>query len=208
MLGTIITSAIALLLLILLISLDRAKDNLMAEYIRSSGRSETVRKRVSDLEAQLEQLSLGSVVDAVKQCNFEPKISDTDVYFKDSKYTTFISTDSLPLIFVIRQFEVDQTEWEMLLLRRAAHMMSDELAMAKAVFLEDEDSLSLHFLVAARDSNKASFSQNLMGYLDLLDSAQSLMHKIYQQLVEDKRNEALKQVPFLPDNSFAPKVMS
>ena len=114
----------------------------------------------------------------------------------------------MPQIFVVRDFGVDTKEWEMDLLKHAAHLMSDDLITVKAIFYEDAQRCDLRFFVAAMDRNYASLRENLPRYINLIHEGRNRMSEIYDNLVKEKRDAALAINPVLPQVQPEKKIMS
>jgi len=92
------------------------------------------------------------------------------------------------------------------LLRDAAHLMSDELIMVKATFLDE--GRTLNFFVAAQDRNYESFRANLTNYMHILEDGQRKMNEEYHRLVDEKREAALAANPVIPSTQSENKVLS
>jgi len=207
---TVILGVICILLLVMLSFQDRKNTNLTVENGLLKGRMESMQERIAekDAVAPKERLTANRIEEAIRHAGYVPDRSENWIRFMVSGEPFYVETDRLPSVFVLRQFGVDSKEWEMDLLKQAAHLMSDELIMVKATFDEDKDGIGLRFFVAALDANNASFQENLTKYINIIDDGRRKMNEIYEGLVQEKRDAALTLNPFLPANSSENKVMS
>ena len=151
-------------------------------------------------------LTVEKIADAARIEGFFPETDGNLVMFKVQGKTYYVDGDRLPLLFVVKPFEIDPRELEMDLLRDAAHKMSDQLVMVKATFADDEK--HMRFFVAARDRNFESFRNNLTAYMGILNDGQRLMGELYDKMVDEKREAALKANPVIPSVQHENKVLS
>lgn len=207
---TVILGVICILLLVMLSFQDRKNTNLTVENGLLKGRMESMQERIAekDAVAPKERLTANGIEEAIRHAGYVPDRSENWIRFMVSGEPFYVETDRLPSVFVLRQFGVDSKEWEMDLLKQAAHLMSDELIMVKATFDEDKDGIGLRFFVAALDANNASFQENLTKYINIIDDGRRKMNEIYEGLVQEKRDAALTLNPFIQANSSENKVMS
>ena len=205
-------AAVAAALAVLLVLEDRKNSKLLVENGFLKGRSDALAQPAAAGAAQpapLTPLTKESIAEAVRFVGYVPDIQDEWVVFKASGDTFLIGTERLPAVFLLCDFNVDTDAWEMDLLRHAAHLMSDELIIIKALFNEDEDGQTgIRFSVTALDRNYESFRENLVRYIGLINEGRGKMHEIYEKLVKEKREEALRVTPFLPTQDPEKKVVS
>lgn len=207
---TIILGVVCALLLVMLSIQDNKNTKLTVENSLMKGRMESMQERMAekDAVAPKERLTADGIEEAIRHAGYVPDRSENWIRFMVSGEPFYVETGRLPAVFVLRQYGVDPKEWEMDLLKQAAHLMSDELIMVKATFDEDKDGTGLRFFVAALDANNASFQENLTKYISIIDDGRSKMNEIYEGLVKEKRDAALTLNPFLPTNPSENKVMS
>ena len=207
---------ICVVLLVILSAKDEKNTSLIAENGILKGKMEAMQENVLQAAdtnripdpAIHEALSVEGIEAAVRYMGYVPERNKYWLRFMVTGEPYYIDIERLPLVFIIRQFSLDTNEWEMDLLKHAAHLMSDDLIMVKATFDEDEQGTGLRFFVAAMDANNASFEQNLPRYLSLIEGGRRRMNEFYEQLVKEKRDAALTAVPFLPLESQENKVLS
>jgi len=153
-----------------------------------------------------EPLTVEKIADAIRMEGFFPETEEDGVRFKAQGEIFYIDAGRLPLIFLLKSYNVDPKDWEMDLLRDAAHLMSDELIMVKATFLDEGRTLS--FFVAAQDRNYESFRANLANYMHILEDGQRKMNEEYHRLVDEKREAALAARPVIPSAQTENKILS
>ena len=213
MLGLVICLAVFCFILLLILGRQDDKNaKLAAENGLMKGRMETLQERgaitIEQSAAAEEPLSIEGIETAVRHAGYVPDTSDDWIRFMVAGERFFIDTSRLPQIFISRYYNVQTSEWDMELLKKAAHLMSDDLIMVKAIFDEEPDSTTLRFFVAAMDRNYPSFRDNLMAYLGIISDGNRRMSEIYDNLVEEKKNPALAGTPFTAAYVQDPKLLS
>lgn len=166
---------------------------------------EPVKPEVGPLSSP-EPLTVEKIADAIRMEGFFPETAEDGVRFKAQGEIFYIDAGRLPLIFLLKSYNVDPKDWEMDLLRDAAHLMSDELIMVKATFLDE--GRTLNFFVAAQDRNYESFRANLTNYMHILEDGQRKMNEEYHRLVDEKREAALAANPVIPSTQPENKILS
>ena len=151
--------------------------------------------------------TIDGIMDAVRFAGYVPEKDDTWIRFMISGEPYLVDTERLPQIFVVRDYGVDTKKWEMDLLKHAAHLMSDDLIMVKAIFFEDAQRCDLRFFVAALDRNYASLRDNLPRYINLIQEGRSRMAEIYDKLIKEKHNASLAINTELPQVQSKKKIM-
>ena len=209
MLGLVICLAVfCFILLLILRRQDDKNAKLAAENGLMKGRMETLKERGAHSATADEPLTVEGIEAAVRHAGYVPDTSDDWVRFMVTGERFFIYTYRLPQIFISRHYNVQTSEWDMELLKKAAHLMSDDLIMVKAFFDENPDGTTLRFYVAAMDRNYSSFRDNLMSYLGIIRDGNRRMIEIYNILEEEKKNPALAGTPFSAANVQDPKILS
>ena len=153
-----------------------------------------------------EPLTVEKIADAIRMEGFFPEVEDTGVRFKAQGESFYVDAERLPLIFLLKGYNVDPNDWEMDILRDAAHKMSDALIMVKATISDDDK--SLNFFVAAQDRNYESFRANLTSYMRIIEDGQRKMNEEYHRMVDERRDAALAAQPFIPADRPDSKVLS
>lgn len=183
---------------------------LTEENAQLKSRLEAMQERALTPSAHEEEnLTAERVMEAIRFSGYVPEQNENWIRFLSQGEEFFIDIDRLPTIFIMRFYNVDPKEWEMDLLKQAAHLMSDELIMVKALFHEREDgSVGLRFLVVALDRDYYNLRSNLPRYISMIIDGDRRMKEIYNQFVKEKRDAAITINPFLPADSQENKVMS
>ena len=156
--------------------------------------------------ACMEPLNVDKIAEAVRSEGFIPETEGNWVSFKVQGEGYYVDANGLPLIFIVKGYGVDPNDWEMDLLRDAAHQMSDELVMVKATF--SDDGKDMRFFVAARDRNYESFRANVSFYLHILEDSQRKTSEEYHRMMDEKREAALSTQPAFPATKSDNKVLS
>ena len=210
LIAVVFIAAISAVMLFLLIREDKKNDRLLEENGRLNARIGQLAEQTQTEAAPAsdEPLTAERVMESVRFAGYVPEKDDHWIRFMISGNPYLIDIERLPQIFVMQDFGVDTKEWEMDLLRHAAHLMSDDLIMVKAIFCEDAQSCDLRFFVAALDRNYDSFRDNLTRYIGLIQEGQNRMHEIYENLVKQKKDAAVAANPFMPASQPENKVLS
>ncbi len=93
--------------------------------------------------ACMEPLNVEKIAEAIRTEGFIPETEGNWVSFKVQGEGYYVDANRLPLIFVIKGYGVDPNEWEMDLLREAAHQMCDEHGLVKEAFSVDGKDIDL-----------------------------------------------------------------
>ena len=206
---------LAVFCFILLLVLGRQDDkiaSLSAENGLLKGRMENIREeRQSGNYTSVSSegsLTVADIEDAVRHAGYVPETNDNWVKFMAAGEAFHIDTARLPQIFIHRYYNVQTSDWDMPLLKHAAHLMSDDLIMVKAIFDERPEGTTLRFFVATMDRNYQSFRDNLMAYLGIIVDGNRRMTEIYDKLVEEKNQPVVQSNPFTPTGQQENKLLS
>ena len=205
----IISIIVSVVLAVLLWDRHTANRRMSEDMKRQQETNMELLKRVPKINEEgsnREPLTVEKIADALRIEGFFPEIEDNWVKFKVQGEGYFVDANRLPLLFVIKSYNVEPNDWEMDLLREAAHKMSDELVMVKATF--SDDGKSMRFFVAAQDRNYESLRANITPYLRIIQDGERLMNEEYNKMVEEKRKAALAAQPVIPPVKQESKVLS
>ena len=207
---TIFLGVVCAVLFVLLSAQDNKNTKLAVENSLMKSRMEVLEEKSSSMDTvdKYEPLTSDGVEEAIRHAGYVPDRHEGWIRFMVAGEPFYVEIGRLPSVFVIRQHSVDTNEWEMDLLKHAAHLMSDELIMVKATFDEDESGTGLRFFVAALDANNKSFQENLTKYISIIGDGRNRMNEIYERLVKEKRDAAMAVSPFLPESKPENKVLS
>lgn len=148
-------------------------------------------------------LTAEGVVEAVRSAGFEPREKANGVAFVKDDETYVIDTRRMPRIFISKSFRIKPEEWDLGLMRQAAHLMSDDIIMLKACIDDkpDEDGdMCLTFFLAAMDRTLQCFRENLADYLKIINHGQQRLGEKYARLAKEK--EDVTSLSALADSSF------
>ena len=65
------------------------------------------------------------IMEAIRYNGFVPEAEDNWIFFKKQGDTYGVVTERLPMFIIMRHYDLDKKEWNMDLLRQAAHKVSD-----------------------------------------------------------------------------------
>ena len=205
MIGVIVLFTVLVAALIMTLFAEEKKESsLSAEAALLKGRLEGMKESVAETTrqamAQLAPLTMETIADAVRGLGAEPEIRDETIRFKLSDEDYFIDARRNPQIFLLCYYWVDPNDFDIALLKKAAHMMSDELIMVKALFSEEEgdEDIRMRFLVAAFERNYPGFRDNLKEYITLIQDGNTRLHEIYNDLAAQKESSPLVEDLSLP----------
>lgn len=200
MLGVVICLAVFCFILLLILGRQDDKNaRLAAENGLMKGRIETLQERSMVARARSataeDSLTVKGIELAVRHAGYVPDTSGDWVCFMVAGERFVIDMSRLPQISIFLHYNIQTSEWDMELLKKAAHLMSDDLIMVKAIFNEKPDGTTLGFFVVAMDRNYPSFRDNLMTYLNIISNGSRRLREIYNNLEEEKKNPALAETP-------------
>lgn len=207
---SIILGVVCVMLLVMLALQVNKNARLAVKNGVMEGRLEAMKERLAEREPApaKESLTAEGIEEAVRHAGYVPDRNDNWIRFMVAGETFYIDTSRLPSLFVLKQYAVDTKELEMDLLKHAAHLMSDDLIIVKAIFCEYEDGTELRFLVAALDANNASFRENLARYINLIEDGHRKMNEIYEGLVKEKSDDTTAINPLMHVSASENNVMS
>lgn len=198
MLVAIILLSIMVFVLIIVIFVQDHKNVYLASDNKVlQARVEGLQEKQTEVIILDEDLSPEGIEEAVRQAGYIPEKMNDYIRFRAQGESYSISTYRLPLVFVLMGYTVTKEDWEMDLFRMAAHQLSDDLAIVKAIFDESDGVMHLRFFTASRDNTVRGLRDNLPAYIDLIEEGRRHMSEIYNQLVKE-RNETALTPPFFP----------
>ena len=196
--------AICLLLTRLLYKEDAKNSKLAAENSLLKSRAEAQNEEPGPLDTE-------GIMDAIRHAGFVPDPFEGWIRFMVQGERYYIRTDKLPRLFLSRHFTLNPQEWDMTYIRHAAHLMTDQYVMVKALIndeAEENGLYDMHFVVAAEDRNYPSLRDNLMDYIHLIEDGSAKLSEIYDDLLKKKREAAIGAHPFMPADQSGNKVLS
>ena len=127
------------------------------------------------------------IMETIRYNGFVPEAEDNWIFFKKQGDTYGIVTERLPMFIIMRHYDLDKKEWNMELLRQAAHKVSDEIIMAK-VLLTGEDENGISFQITSFEDNYEHLKDFLCQYLSIIDESYARLFDTYNEL-ENKKSE-------------------
>ena len=203
----IILSIVVGILAMILYLQDHKNVHLASDNIVLQARVEGLQEKQTEVLIPDEDLSPEGIEDAVRQAGYIPERMDGHIRLMVQGESYSVSTDRLPLVFVLKGYTVDEKDWEMDLFRKAAHQMSDDLAIVKATFDEYDEVVHLRFFTASRDNTIRGLRDNLPAYIDLIDEGRRRMSEIYDELIKE-RDEPITTAPLFPAAPYEKKIYS
>ena len=198
---TIISILLSIILAVLLWYTDRSNRQANMELLKRIPLAEEDKPA-----AEVQPLTIERIAEAIRLEGYFPEIVEDGVSFKVQGESYFVSTDRMPLFFIIKSYGIDPTVWEMDMVKEAAHRMADSLIMVKAGIF-DNDKI-INFFVTAQDRNLESFRANFASYLRVLFDGQQKLSEEYNRMEEERRNAALSESPAMSSVQHENKVMS
>lgn len=202
-----ITSILAVVFLCLYISkmqdyTSLQKDNqwLKEQQGRNSSKedSEDTKDRTLDPETAME---------AIRYNGFVPETDGHWITFMSQGEHFAIDAERFPVLVLMKHYNLDRKEYDMDLMHKAAHQVSDDIIMGKVLFTGDEED-GIAFQIAAIENKYGHFKESLTRYINIIDEAQARMSHIYNEM-DQKQKEAVSIMPNLTASaSSEKKVMS
>lgn len=193
--------------------LTEENTKLSTEVSQLESRLDSMRYRlssaVSDREDQ--ELTPGKISEALQYYGYEQRSAPDRIRFKVEDLVYCIDITRMPLFTLSLEFAVNDREYNLERMKRAAHLMSDSLVMVKADIDETPDENGdkcVVFYLVAMDRNYASFKGNLGRYLNIIDEGRRRLLDFYEK-IEKEESEALSNVSaLLPSSNQETKVIS
>lgn len=207
LIAIILLSIMVFVLLIVLSVQDHKNIYLVSDNKVLQARIEGLQEKQTEVIIPDEDLSPEGIEEAVRQAGYVPERKDGYIRFMVQGESYSVSTDRLPLVFVLKGYTVDEGDWDMDLFRKAAHLMSDELAIVKASFDEFEGTIHLRFFTASRDATVRNLRDNLPAYVEVINSGQRRMSEIYDELIKE-RDEPTTTTPLFPAAPYEKTIYS
>ena len=148
---------------------------------------------VDDVDSH--QLNKETAMEAIRYNGYVP---DADVHwitFMAQGEHYAIDAERFPVLVMMKHYNLDHKEYDMDLMHKAAHQVSDELIMGKVLFTgEEEDGIA--FQITAIENKYGHFKDCLPRYISIIEESQARMSKIYNDM-DAERKEGLSLLPQL-----------
>ena len=166
------------------------KDN---NWLKEQRNQVTKTVGVDDVDSH--QLNKESAMEAIRFNGYVPDADEHWINFMVQGEHYAIDADRFPILVMMKHYNLNHNEWDMDLMHKAAHQVSDELIMGKVLFTgEEEDGIA--FQIAAIENKYGHFKDCLTRYISIIEESQARMSKIYNDL-DEKRKEGLSLLPQL-----------
>lgn len=194
---------------------------LLALYVSKSQDYKALERDNKWLKEQREQASEPVAVDDVDNHPLDKETAMEAIRYNgyvpeaDGHWITFmaqgehyaIDADRFPVMVMMKHYNLDRKEYDMDLMHKAAHQVSDDIIMGKVLFTgEEEDGIA--FQITAIENKYGHFKDCLTRYISIIDESQSRMSQLYNDM-DAKQKENLSVFPQLGAGaSGEKKVMS
>ena len=136
-----------------------------------------------------------TAMEAIRYNGYVPEADGHWITFMAQGEHYVIDTDRFPVMTLMKHFNLDPKEWEMDLMHKAAHQVSDDIIMGKVLFTGDEED-GIIFQITAIENKYGHFKDCLTQYISIIEDSQARMDQIYKDL-KAKQKERLSAFPQL-----------
>lgn len=188
-------SIIAVVLLAMFVSRDRDYKALEQENKKLKEQQEEMLQSMTADNMDLRPLDKESAMEAIRYNGFVPEMDGNLIVFKYQGERYLIDAERFPFLAMMKAYNLDHSEWDMDLMHKAAHQVSDGLIIGKVLFIgEGEESIS--FQVNAIENKYVHFRDCLTQYINIIEESQDRMNKIYNEM-NAQQKENLSIIPQL-----------
>ena len=146
---------------------------------------------VDDVDAH--QLNKETAMEAIRYNGYVPDADEHWITFMAQGEHYAIDAERFPVLVMMKHYNLDHKEYDMDLMHKAAHQVSDELIMGKVLFTgEEEDGIA--FQITAIENKYGHFKDCLPRYISIIEESQARMSKIYNDM-DAKQKEGLSLYP-------------
>lgn len=155
----------------------------------------------------LQPLDKASAMEAIRFNGFVPEAMGHWITFMSQGEEFLVDGERFPVLVLMKHYNLDHSKWDIDLMHKAAHLVSDELIMAKVIFTsEQEDGIA--FQITAIENKYGHFKDCLTRYISIIENAQVRMREIYNEMYAQQK-ERLSIIPRLgTEPSGEKKIMS
>lgn len=148
-----------------------------------------------------------TAMEAIRYNGYVPEADGHWITFMAQGEHYAIDADRFPVMVMMKHYNLDRKEYDMDLMHKAAHQVSDDIIMGKVLFSgEEEDGIA--FQITAIENKYGHFKDCLTRYISIIDESQSRMSQLYNDM-DAKQKENLSVFPQLGAGaSGEKKVMS
>ena len=136
-----------------------------------------------------------TAMEAIRYNGYVPEADGHWITFMAQGEHYAIDADRFPVMVMMKHYNLDHKEWDMDLMHKAAHQVSDDIIMGKVLFTgEEEDGIA--FQITAIENKYGHFKDCLTRYISIIDESQSRMSQLYNDM-DAKQKENLSVFPQL-----------
>ena len=148
-----------------------------------------------------------TAMEAIRYNGYVPEADGHWITFMAQGEHYAIDADRFPVMVMMKHYNLDRKEYDMDLMHKAAHQVSDDIIMGKVLFTgEEEDGIA--FQITAIENKYGHFKDCLTRYISIIDESQSRMSQLYNDM-DARQKENLSVFPQLGAGaSGEKKVMS
>ena len=148
-----------------------------------------------------------TAMEAIRYNGYVPEADGHWITFMAQGEHYAIDADRFPVMVMMKHYNLDRKEYDMDLMHKAAHQVSDDIIMGKVLFTgEEEDGIA--FQITAIENKYGHFKDCLTRYISIIDESQSRMSQLYNDM-DAKQKENLSLYPQLGTGASGDKkVMS
>ena len=136
-----------------------------------------------------------TAMEAIRYNGYVPEADGHWITFMAQGEHYAIDADRFPVMVMMKHYNLDRKEYDMDLMHKAAHQVSDDIIMGKVLFTgEEEDGIA--FQITAIENKYGHFKDCLTRYISIIDESQSRMSQLYNDM-DAKQKENLSVFPQL-----------
>lgn len=148
-----------------------------------------------------------SAMEAIRYNGYVPEADGHWITFMAQGEHYAIDADRFPVMVMMKHYNLDHKEYDMDLMHKAAHQVSDDIIMGKVLFTGEEED-GIMFQITAIENKYGHFKDCLTRYISIIDESQSRMSQLYNDM-DAKQKESLSIYPQLGTGASGDKkVMS
>ena len=148
-----------------------------------------------------------TAMEAIRYNGYVPEADGHWITFMAQGEHYAIDADRFPVMVMMKHYNLDRKEYDMDLMHKAAHQVSDDIIMGQVLFTGEEED-GIMFQITAIENKYGHFKDCLTRYISIIDESQSRMSQLYNDM-DAKQKENLSLYPQLGTGASGDKkVMS
>lgn len=121
-----------------------------------------------------------TAMEAIRYNGYVPEADGHWITFMAQGEHYAIDADRFPVMVMMKHYNLDRKEYDMDLMHKAAHQVSDDIIMGKVLFTGEEDGIA--FQITAIENKYSHFKDCLIRYISIIDESQSRMSQLYNDM--------------------------